>query len=225
MHHMTANWCPTALRGAQHALLRGVGHRRLDRPLARGRQHVGARRLGRPGGELRARAVARRPAGPVAGGVVGAPPPRCGGAASTASSVPAPWSPTIAELLADGARRPGLRARARHASRRDGRRASSIGVAEVGRARGQALGLALLGAFRTAMRSDTRRSWYGRSRDWPSWTRSSRRGRPAARWRRGGGAAPARGAVAAHADDRCAPGPLRTGRQPQIEDRRPLDEL
>ena len=31
MHHMTANWCPIAARGAQHALLRRVGDGRVDR--------------------------------------------------------------------------------------------------------------------------------------------------------------------------------------------------
>ena len=57
MHHMTANWCPVAPR-TQPAVLRGVGHGRLDRPLARGREPVGARRWDGPGGQLQPRACA-----------------------------------------------------------------------------------------------------------------------------------------------------------------------
>ena len=45
MQHMTANWGPDRTGGAQPALLRRVGARRLHRRVAEDREHVGARQL------------------------------------------------------------------------------------------------------------------------------------------------------------------------------------
>ena len=71
---------PGRPRRAQPAVPRRVGHPRVDRALARGREHVGARRLGRPRRQLRPRDRRREGPGPVAGRVVGdrrlAPPRR-----------------------------------------------------------------------------------------------------------------------------------------------------
>ena len=100
-------------RGAQPALLRGVGHRRLDRSLARGRQHVGARRLGRAGRELRSRAVARRPAGPVTGRVVGRRRLAAVGGRRSHRGARTVGAPDRRAAVERG-RRPGVRPRDRH---------------------------------------------------------------------------------------------------------------
>jgi hypothetical protein len=99
-------------------------------------------------------------------------------------------------------------------------------AAEVGRAAAGELGVGLLGGFRTAMGDDHEAILLWSFPDWPSWTAFEQA------WSVGGAMA-AWGAELHRLEARWqrtlmidAPlAPLRTGRQPQIEDRRPLDEL
>ena len=88
MHHMTANWCPTGARRAQHAVLRRVGNGRLDGAVARGRQHVGARTAGTASSRTSRTSSRRRRCRIRRSRSGGRPRPSCGAAASIASSSP-----------------------------------------------------------------------------------------------------------------------------------------
>jgi hypothetical protein len=139
--------------------------------------------------------------------------------------LPAPWSRTIDELCRDGVRGvfyahelvqvvPGTA------------REYLVRVRDVAVPAHEALGLSLVGAFRTAMRNDSEcvLLWALPSAEhWAAYERAHDGGPEMARWR-----------------DACqgfvldwrrtllvdAPlAPLRTGRQPQVSDRRPLEEI
>ena len=211
-------------RRAQHALLRRLGNRRVDGTLARGRQHVGARRLGRARRQLRARADITVAPGPaLAKWWAAAAELRRGGFDRVV--VPEPWSPTIEELtsagvsgvvyaheVVTGTDRVGAGV-PRHAGR--GRRAR----------RWNRSGLRCVGAYRVAMINDTEAIVIWALPSWEAWGHFEQAwdGSPLAAWR-------AR-LVTLNADVQrtlmvdVPLSPLRTGRQPQVEDRRPLDEL
>jgi hypothetical protein len=139
--------------------------------------------------------------------------------------VPAPWAPPIADLLASGA---GGRVYAHEIVSVAPGGADELldRAAEVGGAAAGELGVGLLGGFRTAMGDDHEAILLWSFPDWPSWTAFEQA------WS-AGGAMSAWGAELHRLEARWqrtlmidAPlAPLRTGRQPQIEDRRPLDEL
>jgi hypothetical protein len=137
---------------------------------------------------------------------------------------PEPWCPTIAELAAAGVRGV-VYAHELVALPVGGARAFLDALAEVGVPATEALGLSAIGAYRVAMTNDAEAIALWAIPDWATWVAFERAwdGPALSAWR-------AR-LVALGADVRRtlmidAPlAPLRTGRQPQVEDRRPLDEL
>ena len=218
---------PGRPRRAQPAVLRRVGHGRLDRPLARGREHVGARRLGRAGRATSPTSSRHAdPAGSVAGRVVGGRPRRCAEAASTASSCPS-RGPAASSSSAPTA----CAARCTPTSSSPCRRARPAAlldaIGEIGRPAIEALGLELVGAYRVAMVERLRGH---RDLGHPG---LGDVGRVRAGVRRTVAPCPSGGAtligleraLAAPAAGRRAAGPLRIGRQPEESDRRPLEEL
>ena len=99
-------------------------------------------------------------------------------------------------------------------------------IGAVGRPAAAALGVELLGAFRVAMADDRECIAIWTFPDWPSWVAYERA------WTANGAMESWRNAlIDLRAEFRRtlmidAPlAPLRTGRQPQVEDRRPLDEV
>jgi hypothetical protein len=138
--------------------------------------------------------------------------------------VPEPWSPTIEELTNAGVRGV-VYAHEIVTTPVGGVRAYFDALEEAGVPAVEALGLRCIGAYRVAMGSDTEAIALWAIPSWDAWTHFEQAwdGAPLAAWR-------AR-LTAMNADVRRtlmidAPlAPLRTGRQPQVEDRRPLDEL
>ncbi len=138
--------------------------------------------------------------------------------------VPEPWSPTIDELTAAGV------SGAAYAHELvtvpiGGARAFLDAVAAAGVAAMEPFGLRCVGAFRVAMASDTEAIVIWAIPSWSHWARFERAwdGPALAAWRarlRELGADVRRTLMV---DAPLAP--LRTGRQPAVEDRRPLDEL
>jgi hypothetical protein len=138
--------------------------------------------------------------------------------------LPMSWSPTIDELITGGVRG------AAYAHELVRMPVGTIGrfleaVDEVGRAAVADLGLPLVGAFRVAMRNDTEAIVIWALPDWPTWVRYEQE------WD-GAALAPYRARLSALGADVCrtllvdAPlAPLRIGRQPGVEDRRPLSDL
>lgn len=140
-------------------------------------------------------------------------------------AVPAPYSPTIGELVADGVRGtvyahelmgvpPGL---APELLER---------LAEVARPAAAALGMHLIGAFEVAMGLESELIAIWALPDWPAWVRYERS------WAPDGAMGPwrqellAAGATLRRTLMVDAPlSPLRLGRQPSEADRRPLSEL
>jgi hypothetical protein len=139
-------------------------------------------------------------------------------------AVPMPWSPTIEELVAAGVRGDA------YAHELVTLPVGTIGrylegVEEVGRSAYEALDLELVGAFRIAMRNDTEAIVVWAIPEIAAWSRFEQAwdGVELATWR-------AR-LVALGADVQRtllvdAPlSPMRIGRQPSVEDRRPLSEI
>lgn len=100
------------------------------------------------------------------------------------------------------------------------------GIAESGREQVEALGLDLVAAFRVAMGSDTECLLMWAIPDWPAWVRYERAWEPDGEltpWRR---TMRELGASLQRILLLDSPlNPMRTGRQPQVEDRRPLSEI
>jgi hypothetical protein len=138
--------------------------------------------------------------------------------------VPMPWSPTIDELVGTGTR--GATYAHELVTLPVGAAARYLdAINEVGRSVLEPLGLHLVGAFRVAMRNDTEAIAIWAIPDWDTWVRFEQAwdGDGLATWR-------AR-LVALSADVQRtllvdAPlSPMRLGRQPSIADRRPLSEI
>ena len=138
--------------------------------------------------------------------------------------VPMPWSPTIDELIADGV------SGEAYAHELVTLPVGTIGrfleaVEEVGRSAFEAFHLELVGAFRVAMRNDTEAVVIWAIPDWNAWSHFEQAwdGAGLSTWR-------AR-LVALGADVQRtllvdAPlSPMRIGRQPAVEDRRPLSDI
>ena len=175
---------PHRPRGTQPALLRRVGDGRLDRSLARGGQHVGARRLGGLAANLEHELSHPAMQDPslvewwsVAAGF------RSGGFDRIVE--PAPWAPTIDELVAAGAGgafyaheiitvAPGAGS---ELPRRDPRGRTSD--------RRAALDVDLLGGFRVAMADDRECIAIWSFPDWPAWVAYEQAWTAKAPWRAG----------------------------------------
>jgi len=138
--------------------------------------------------------------------------------------LPEPWSPAIGDLTAAGVRG-AVYAHELVTLPVGGARAFLDALAEVGVPALEPLELRCVGAHRVAMRNDTEAIVIWALPSWEAWGRFEQAwdGAQLSAWR-------AR-LVALNADVQRtllmdAPlGPLRTGRQPQVEDRRPLDEI
>lgn len=138
--------------------------------------------------------------------------------------VPEPWSPTITDLTTAGVRG---EAYAHELVRLPvgGVRGFLDALADEGRAAVESEGLHCVGAFRVALRNDDEALVLWAIPSWSAWADFERAwdGAPLRRWRErlvGLGAAVRRTLLV---DAPLAP--LRTGRQPQVEDRRPLSEI
>ncbi len=139
--------------------------------------------------------------------------------------VPAPWAPTIDELLAANTR--GVAYAHELVTMPAGGAPAYLGaLADTGRAALETSTTQLLGAFRVAMVDDSEVIALWAFADWEAWTAFERRHLalgPDDPWTR------ARRSVGAHVKRTLmvdAPlGPLRLGRQPQTTDRRPLAEV
>jgi hypothetical protein len=138
--------------------------------------------------------------------------------------VPEPWSPTIEELTGAGVSGAAYAHELVTVPVGAARRFLEA-VDGVGRQAVEDLGLGCVGAYRVAMTNDHEAIVIWAIPDWPTWVEYERAwdGDSLAPWR-------AR-LVALGADVRRtlmidAPlSPMKTGRQPQVEDRRPLDEI
>lgn len=225
MHHMTANWCPIG-RAERGQLCFGV----WGTVGSTGRWPEVVNLWEEPGWEGLARNLARETAGPgmqdpsLAAWWAEAAKYRRGGVDRIL--VPAPWSRAIEALCRDGVR--GVFYAHELVSVVPGRarefleRVRDYAIGAYG-----AFGLALVGAFRTAMRNDSEclLLWaIRRAEDWAAFERASHSQDPRI--------APWREAIRdiAHDWQRTllvdAPlSPLRTGRQPEESDRRPLEEI
>jgi hypothetical protein len=138
--------------------------------------------------------------------------------------VPMSWSPTIDELVAAGVRG------ATYAHELVTMPVGTVdrfleAFEEVGRAAIENFGLDLVGAFRVALRNDTEAIVIWAIPEWPKWVQYEQA------WD-GAALAPYRARLSALGADVHrtllvdAPlGPLRIGRQPSIEDRRPLSDI
>jgi len=139
--------------------------------------------------------------------------------------VPAPWAPPIGELVAAGVR--GELYAHELITLPPGRAPELLDrVAAIGRPDVEALGFTLVGAFRVAMVNDTEAILLWAIPDWGTWAQFEQEDTPT------GALAPWRaelidlGAVVRRTLLVEAPlSPLRLGRQPAIEDRRPLSEV
>jgi hypothetical protein len=139
--------------------------------------------------------------------------------------VPAPWTMPIEELTGAGIR--GVVYAHELVTVPPGRAYAYIDALEHrGRAAAEALGVALLGAFRVAMVNDSECVVIWAVPDWSTWVTWEQA------WEAGGRLSDWRAEITAlGADWRRvllvdAPlSPLRTGRQPQVEDRRPLADI
>jgi hypothetical protein len=138
--------------------------------------------------------------------------------------VPEPWSPTIEELTAAGVSG-ALYAHELVTLPPGSARAFLTALAERGRGAVEQHGLHAVGAFHVAMRNDTEAVVIWAIPNWSTWTRYEQAwdGEPLRDWRRE--------LIDLGADLQrillvdSPLNPLRTGRQPQVEDRRPLDEI
>jgi hypothetical protein len=138
---------------------------------------------------------------------------------------PAPWAPAINDLVAAGA---GSAFYAHEIIAVPPGRSPDLleAMAEVGRPAAEALGVGLLGGFRVAMADDRECIAIWTFPDWPTWVAYEQawsRAGSMAKWRDELVDLDARFRRTLMIDAPLAP--LRTGRQPQIEDRRPLDQV
>jgi hypothetical protein len=224
MHHMTANWCPVA-RAERNQLCYGVWS--LVGSTGRWPEVVNMWELDGWDG------LRDNFAHELVGG--GAQDPSLAAWWGVAASlrrggvdrivVAEPWAEPIDALCARGA---GGAVYAHELfTVAPGRNHELLGALDtVGRPAGDALGVSLLGGFRVAMADDTEAIALWSFPDWDAWARYERE------WSSSGAMAPWRDAlIGLGARFRRellvdAPlSPLRTGRQPQIEDRLPLDQL
>ncbi|MFM8238371.1 MAG: NIPSNAP family containing protein [Actinomycetota bacterium] len=138
--------------------------------------------------------------------------------------VPEPWTPTITELTTTGVRAEAY-AHELVMLPVGGARGFLDALADEGRAAVEAEGLGCLGAFRVAMRSDDEAFVLWSIPSWSTWAafESAWIGGGLRRWRDRLVAMDARVRRTLMVDAPLAP--LRTGRQPQVEDRRPLSEI
>ncbi len=139
--------------------------------------------------------------------------------------VPAPWSPTIAELVARRVR--GVAYGHEIVSTPAGGSTRVLErLAESGRRAVEALGLTLVGAFDAAMAHGTEAVVIWAIPDWPTWVRYERAWLPAGALEHWSTALVDCGATVRRTLMIDAPlSPLRLGRQPSVEDRRPLSEV
>lgn len=138
---------------------------------------------------------------------------------------PTPGSRSIDELIADGAGG-AVYAHELFTVEPGGARGLLDRIESVGCPVAAELGVDLLGAFRVAMADDTEAIAIWTFPDWPTWVAYERGWTPGGAmdsWRTTLTELGARFRRALMMDAPLAP--LRTGRQPQIEDRRPLDEV
>ena len=136
-----------------------------------------------------------------------------------------PWAKPIEELCAEGA---GGTVYAHELFSVPPGEAPSLlaSIAAVGKPQAASLGVSLLGAFRVAMGDDTEAIAIWSFPDWETWARYEQQ------WTPDGAMGPWRSTLAAMGarfrrelliDAPLAP--LRTGRQPRVEDRLPLDQI
>ena len=136
-----------------------------------------------------------------------------------------PWAKPIDQLCAEGA---GGAVYAHELLTVAPGRASELlaAVDDVGRAAAAELGVALIGGFRVAMADDTEAIALWSFPDWATWSEYEQAWSPTgamAKWRAALIDLDARFRRELLIDAPLAP--LRTGRQPQVEDRRPLSEI
>ena len=225
MHHMTANWCPIG-RAERGQLCFGV----WGTVGSTGRWPEVVNLWEEPGWDGLARNLARETGHPslqdpsLAAWWAEAAKYRSGGVDRLL--VPAPWTRTIEELCRDGVRCGDFTA---HELVQVVPGAASDfleRVREVGVEAYAAFGLELLGAFRTALRNDSECVLFWkvpRAADWAGFERAQDGDAKIARWRDAirGLAQGWRRTLLVDAPL----APLRTGRQPQESDRRPLAEI
>lgn len=224
MHHMTANWCPIA-REERGQLCYGV----WGTVGSTGRWPEVVNMWELDGWEGIARNFAHELSHP------GMQDPSLAEWWSVAADLrsggfdrilePAGWSLPIADLLSSGA---GAPLYAHELFRVDPGVAPELldAVDQAGRAAAEDIGVGLLGGFRVAMADDSEAIAIWTFADWPLWARYEQawtsRGAMGV-WRRTLIELGARFRRTLMIDAPLAP--LRTGRQPQIEDRRPLEGL
>ena len=139
--------------------------------------------------------------------------------------VPAPWTRTITELVGDGVR--GMAYAHEVVSTPAGGSTGFLGrLAGSGRAAVEALGLTLVGAFDVAMVHGTEAIVIWAIPDWPSWTRYEAAWLPDGALVEWNASLRDAGTTVRRTLMIEAPlSPMRLGRQPSVEDRRPLSEV
>ncbi len=139
--------------------------------------------------------------------------------------VPVPWSRTIAELVAQGVR--GKVYAHEFVTMAPGQSIEVLGrLEETGRGTVEALGLELVGAFDVAMVHGTEAIFIWAIPDWPTWVRYEgawSRGGELERWSKA--LIECRATVRRTLMIEAPLSPMRLGRQPAVEDRRPLSEV
>ena len=224
MHHMTANWCPIA-RHERNQLCFGVwgtlGSTGRWPEVVNMWEHESWESLGRSFDLERSAPTLQDPS--LTEWWAAAAPLRRGG--FDRILVAAPWTRSIDQLVADGVR--GNYYAHELVTVPIGTSYELLDrVADTGRPDVEALGLELVGAFNVAMASDNECLLMWAIPDWAAWVRYERAWYPEgelANWRKTLFAMDA-------AIDRIllldSPlNPMRAGRQPQVEDRRSLDEF
>ena len=224
MHHMTANWCPIG-RAERGQLCFGV----WGTVGSTGRWPEVVNLWEEPGWEALAQNLARETAPPsqqdasLAAWWAEAAKYRHGGVDRLL--VPAPWSRTIDELCRDGVR--GVFYAHEIVQLVPGRALEFLErVRDVALEVYAAFGLAPVGAFRTALRNDSEcvLIWaIPRAADWAAFERAQDVDPRIARWRDAIHDVALDWQRTLLVDAPLAP--LRTGRQPEESDRRPLDEI
>ncbi|HVH19990.1 MAG TPA: NIPSNAP family containing protein [Myxococcota bacterium] len=225
MHHMTANWCPIG-RAERGQLCFGV----WGTVGSTGRWPEVVNLWEEPGWDGLAASFAHETGHPslqdpsLAAWWAEAAKYRSGGLDRIL--VPAPWMRTIDELCRDGVRCGAFTAHEIVQVATDGTQEFLERVRDVGAGAYAAFGLELLGAFRTVLRDDAEcvLLWkIPRATDWSRFERAQDGDAGLARWRDAvrGLALSWRRTLLVDAPL----SPLRTGRQPQESDRKPLDEI
>jgi hypothetical protein len=223
MHHMTANWCPTA-REERNMLCFGV----WGTVGSTGRWPEVVNMWELDGWDALAANFEHELSSPtlqdpsLAEWWAAAAELRRGGFDRVL--VPEPWNPTIEELTEQGVRGAGY-AHELVTLPVGGARAFLDGLSEAGVPAVEALGMRAIGAYRVAMANDSEAIVLWALPDWPTWADYERA------WDGAGLSAWRARLVAIGADVKRtllvdAPlAPMRIGRQPEVGDRRPLSEL